>query len=29
MRNWKTGRVIGKTSRQQQVASFAWACSFL
>jgi salicylate hydroxylase len=22
MRNWKTGRVIGKTSRQQQVASF-------
>jgi salicylate hydroxylase len=22
MRNWKTGRIIGKTSRQQQVASF-------
>ena len=22
MRSWKTGRVIGKTSRQQQVASF-------
>jgi hypothetical protein len=22
MRTWKTGRVIGKTSRQQQVASF-------
>src|SRR5262252_9086050 len=22
MRNWNTGRVIGKTSRQQQVASF-------
>ena len=22
MRNWKTGRMIGKTSRQQQVASF-------
>jgi salicylate hydroxylase len=25
MRNWKTGRVIGKTSRQQQVATFGTA----
>jgi salicylate hydroxylase len=25
MRNWKTGRTIGKTSRQQQVASFGTA----